>query len=101
MCFGIRLFNLEFFVLEALIEDIQQMFISGAQDQLIKHVEFCDTDIIKATVDVIIFVIMSYFRCLLSGRMVGIISFLQDIALEWKWQYIQGHKICSLYDWSK
>ena len=60
MCFGIRLFNLEFFVLEALIEDIQQIFISG-EDQLIKHVVFCDTDIIKASVDVIIFVIISYF----------------------------------------
>ena len=27
-----------------LTEDIQQIFISG-EDQLIKHVEFCDTDI--------------------------------------------------------
>ena len=53
MCFGIRLFNVEFFVLEALIEGIQQIFISG-EDQLIKHVEFCDTDIIKALVDVIL-----------------------------------------------
>ena len=51
ICFGIRSFNLELFVLEVLIEDIQQIFISG-EDQLNKHVEFCDTDIIKASVDI-------------------------------------------------
>ena len=50
MCFGIRLFNLEFFVLDALI---RRLFISG-EDQLINHLEFRDPDIIKASVDVIL-----------------------------------------------
>ena len=53
MCFEIRLLNLEFFVLDAVILDIQQIFISG-EDQLIKHLEFCDTDIINTSVDVIL-----------------------------------------------
>ena len=55
MCFEIRLLNLEFVVLDALIRHPtnEQFFISG-EDQPIKHLEFCDTDIINASVDVIL-----------------------------------------------
>ena len=48
------------------LKDIQQFIIFG-EDQLIKHLEFHDTDIIKALVDVIL-PQCHVFQCLLSRQ---------------------------------
>ena len=83
MCFGIRLFNLEFFVLDALGRHPPNLHLwwESITDQAC--VEFRDTDIIKALVDVILWWCFIYvFDVTYADGMVGILSFLQDIALE-------------------